>query len=729
MLNNDDPLAHLWATDSQNPIVTSDTDPLAHLWITEPPSSKKEITLGNKTAALAKGAASGFGGSSLDTAALIYNLPAMLHNLQVQLTQGMTPEQLSQAGLGEYAMAQEVPMIPSATEAIEKGIDVVTGGYTETPEELKHLYEGVKFAGSLGGLGGAAKGAGKLGAKGLETFANKLGTTIPTELAGAVATGTAMNKLGEEYGPLAGLVGGAATGAVTTKGLQGLKDILTGKSSSLGEMTIGKAISLMGEPVQAVEHLAKKYNLDLPFNIRIQGPTANFMANIGMSSIFRAKKYNDLLEKAPKQLVDNITKKIDTIHPENLGSKEVSQQYKEFLQKEQEKVQSEYGELYDKARSYLKPNEKISMNHTVSALKDLKDMLSAPSPSAPQKFVMRKVNELADHLGILQKVSAPRGFTQEQWMESPQLYQKVIEQLEKNPQVSAKLHDMIQQRKAFLFDTDYGEIRGTKALLGRLTSALNKDISNSSNKEFIENWKAANSFYKMEAANRVRSDLANSLTEGTFPTQAYDFMTTPARIDELKKIIGTSSKGAALFNSLKRAKLNDVLIDKIIDKDGNIRHANFVSTFSKGNKQQDLLKTLLGKENYNELSELTELSKAFSKASQQFQNFSGTTKTYQDLFKIASLGKGLFDIATGGGTTLFLSGIGSTAAPYIASHLLSNPRYINAAVKFGEAIKNKNISGVSHYDNTMKNIFFDTMKKQAPQLLNKQIPRNQEVKK
>jgi hypothetical protein len=695
-----------------------------------------------QAAVLGKGALSGFLGAIPDTAALIYNLPAMLQNYQVGKQREFKekhPDLYSQMERHygqQLPISEQLPLIPSTTEAIEKGIENVGGEYVETPESMRNLYEAAKLTGAVGGAGGISKGIEKVGAKVLPeilpqvgNILGKFGTTKPAELAGAAAAGYTLPSL-EEYGPIPALVGSAAAGALTTKGVKGIKKISDiGKSFkevskegfSPKETTIGAAISLMGEPSHAIENVISKYKLNkVPFNVRLQGPVAYFVGNAGLNTMFRARQYTKNLEEAPKEVVNTVIKEINKIHPKNLGAQGISQDTTSFIRKEQELVDKQASELYKKSYSSLKaPDEKTNVHPLAKAMEELKDELIAPDPSEAQKFVIEKINRFAASTGILKKVPPPTGMSEEAYWQNPALYEAVMKSLKKKPQLELPIMAVDQQRQAWLDATKYGKVRGVKAKIGKLIGAATQSILNSDNKEFVNNWNAARTYYRLENAGRVFNDLARALTTETAPKEAYAFMTDPRKINQLSHIIGPSPKGKQIFNALKRAKLNDVLVDKIKDQDGRLRAANFSSLFEKGNENQDLLRSLLGKENYKGLKEISELSKSFSKSASEFRNFSGTTTIGVDIARLGLVAGGLADIVLSGGTGLFLSGVGAIAAPYVASRILSNPRYVDAAVKFGLSVKNKNVQGATHYNNRMRDIFYDTLKREAPQFLSR----------
>lgn len=683
---------------------------------------QQDPTMVDRGLALAKGAISGLGGGNLDTAALIYNFPAMLHNMQSKQTQGMTPEQLQMSGLGEYYGAQEVPIIPSAIDAIEHGIESTTG--IQTPEDMRSLYEGTKLAFSLAGIGGLGKAAGKFGMKGLEKAGVALGATRPLELAGATAAGTAMHEVGEEYGPLAGFVAGAGAGALTqkglqglNKGLQGLKGTVTGKGPTLGEMTIGRALALKGEPVESVIKTAKENDIQLPFNIPLQSPVANFLANTALNSVFTTRRYNDIIENAPKKLKEKFIKIIDNIHPEDIQAQAASHDYLSVLKPEVEAVEEKASELQKFARGFLKENDKERPTDTVKALKELQEELSVAAPSDPIKFVLNRVEKIikAWDLGThSQKIS--KEFQSDNY--APHVYDQIAKSLHKDPKpVSVK--SMVTQLQSLQHDLRSKDAKGVHRLLGKVISGLHEDISRTSNKDFFNHWRAAQSYFKHEVAQRVRTDFAQSMLNETFPKEAFGYMSSPSKINELKRILGAAPEVNKVMNALKRVKLQQVLIDPSISAEGSMNMATFSNKFMKNSKQYDLLKSLLGNKSFHDLKKLAEISQAFSTAGKNFANPSGTAVRLQDQARVMGFLGSLF---TGGVGALPVSA--SIAYPLILSKILSNPRYTDAAVKYALATKKGHMNEALSHQKKMRTLFLDMARKEAPTVINKENKEN-----
>ncbi len=148
-------------------------------------------TWGNRAASLGKSVAAGIGGSLPDAASLVYNLPAMGANYRAK--KGL-PLGKAQEYKGENPDAEQLPLIPSATQAINEGIDNLTDGYTETPKDQQWLNQGVEFASGMLGGGAAAKGLQAVGKTGASKVANVAGSTNPWHIGGAGVAGGVMSK-------------------------------------------------------------------------------------------------------------------------------------------------------------------------------------------------------------------------------------------------------------------------------------------------------------------------------------------------------------------------------------------------------------------------------------------------------------------------------------------------------------------------------------------------------
>jgi hypothetical protein len=223
---------------------------------------QQEGTWGQLASRIAKDAASGAIGGLADTAAAVYNIPAMLTNAANRLSKDDTFEidpvsgGVIQRTPGERP---ELPLIPSATDAMDEGIDRITGGYTKTPEQEKWFQEGIRFAAAVASGGGLGTLAGKAGRKGLESGLKVMGTTKPAAIAGAGASGALLQKASEwEVSAPVAFGGSIGAGLATEAALKALNPkALARRATAMAGFGKGNL------NVPAVE-AAQRLNIDLP---------------------------------------------------------------------------------------------------------------------------------------------------------------------------------------------------------------------------------------------------------------------------------------------------------------------------------------------------------------------------------------------------------------------------------------------------------------------------------
>ena len=312
-------------------------------------------------------------------------------------------------------------------------------------------------------------------------------------------------------------------------------------------------------------------------------------------------------------------------------------------------------------------------------IKDLKSKLSATVPSSDMKFVLKRLSELSSGWGL-----TPKGLKAIEKEYPPEVYKEYLNSL-KSAAPEIPLDQLIQQRSAFMRDIKYGEeARGAKGFMNALISSHDKDIASSSNKEFINNWREANKFYKNEVSDRIRSDFAESLLKNEMPKEAYAYMSSPQHINELERILGKSPATKQVMNALKRSKPQEVVLDRVKNAEGLMSYANLANMFHKKSPQQGMLRSLLGEKNYNDLHELAEISAAFSKAGKQYANPSGSALTKQDFERIGGVMKNIISAGPVG--------------PYVISKMISNPQYIEKAVKYAKARQDKKLGIAPKYN-------------------------------
>ena len=317
MANNHDPFAAL----EMAPAESADVDPFAALEMKAP----EEPSLMQKVGALGKGVVAGAAGALPDILTMPYNIAAQTAPGPVYHP-GMERSEMEEFAqkTGTPLVREQMPLIPSVTEAVSKGISKYAG---ETPEDVKHLEKGAEFVGGLLGPGAIAKGAAKLGQTGAAKVLGALGTTKPTELLGAGVAGTTMSKLQEEgYGAPAAILGGIGAGAAGTGALKGLKTLAKPPTE-----TIGKILSFRAKPDPRLKQYEKDLDIQIPFNLHLDSDLAHGAANTWLDTMGASDVYKAQSKAATQSHIDAVKKRIASVSPEKLDKEVASYNFLEHL--------------------------------------------------------------------------------------------------------------------------------------------------------------------------------------------------------------------------------------------------------------------------------------------------------------------------------------------------------------------------------------------------------------
>ena len=276
--------------------------------------------------------------------------------------------------LGEQA--PQLPLIPSATHAISKGIDNLTGGYTETPADQKNWNQGIEFAASIPAGGGVASLAKQGGSKGLEKVANFAGSTNPWHAAGAGAAGYTMGKL-EDSGSSTG--GAIAGGLAAGLGVNSLPNALRA-TKKIPDLTKKAAVSFAGLGkknfnIDAAKN-AKELGIDLPATPFTDSSHTRFADQI--SGTFGTKlrsKYENAGEQTKKVLEDIY----DATGP-----------------RKTEEVQKEISSLYNQRVRDLPEDAVIKPTNTLKAVEDIR--IDSIHTSPDEKKLLDVVNSYKNEL-------------------------------------------------------------------------------------------------------------------------------------------------------------------------------------------------------------------------------------------------------------------------------------------------------------------------------------------
>jgi hypothetical protein len=447
-----------------------------------PRPSPEDPTAGQRISSVGKAALAGGIGGLADLATAPYNLGAAAHNLQrehidhdvLKAAARFNPE------IPTLPYEGELPLIPSATEAIDRGIDSATGSYTQTPEDQKWLNEGVKFGASLASPGGLAKA----GVKGMSA----LGTLRPAGLAGAFAAGATGEALRDEGA--AASFGGSLGAAAGVEALAG------------GVRNFGKgAIKLAGFgkrnlDLDAIES-AQKLKIDVPHQAFTSGKAANLATQVIGKAPILGDKLKDKFTQASKDYKGAFENLLEDVGPQKT-----------------EEVASEIAKKYKHLEASVPQADTVLAKELLGTIQDLEASLDSTFHSAPTKALLDVAHRIKGQI-VEDVIPFPEGFEKM----APEVQEKVREVIHAQTQLKpvsvkklvrqkAELNKYMKDRN--LFDRTDGD---TLNLLKRIQSATDRELEHygtTQNEPFLKAWKEANESYARTAKRESLDDFLSA---------------------------------------------------------------------------------------------------------------------------------------------------------------------------------------------------------------------------
>ena len=289
----------------------------------------------------------------------VVDLPASLYNL---------------ASMGiNYAADTNLPQAPYLSDAVGKGVDYVTQGYSEGEPGI--FGKGVEFATGMATGGGIAKHAikhtgAKTGSKALQKGSQLLGSTEPAAIGGAAVTGSTIKGL-EESGmdPLSSIGGGIGAGIAAQA-----------VGTALSKKPILRAAGL-GPKDLKVEALnaAESQGLDLPNWAASEAKSMKLASQLASHTPFVGDKMQKQAQTFGEAFLEKIKQTAEKIGPER-DTKVIDA-------------------LYDRSRKFLPQDAVIQPNHVLDALTDIEQQIRRKGiKSSKTKEVLR---DIADYKKIL----------------------------------------------------------------------------------------------------------------------------------------------------------------------------------------------------------------------------------------------------------------------------------------------------------------------------------------
>ena len=241
---------------------------------------------------------------------------------------------------------------------------------------------------------------------------------------------------------------------------------------------------------------------------------------------------------------------------------------------------------------------------------------------------------------------------------------------------SAGIGELINNKIALNDIIDYELQGGAKQLLKRAVKAIDETIQSHGKNDplFAKKWNQANKQFA-EHAKTFRSKNINSALKTQDPSQLMSKMGNAQGIKELKKALGKTEDGKRLFDQLARFKMEDLLTKHLEEgASGQAKFGTFANAITKG-KNGEILRELLGPENFKKLDNLGKTAKVLASTTNKFLNTSQSGTFLAD-FGVA--GKLFSDIAQafhGNPWPLVTTG-GIAGSARLLANLFANPEFL-----------------------------------------------------
>jgi hypothetical protein len=452
---------------------------------TSPQKQEENPLLSARGAArTAKSIGSGAAGGAVDTVTLPYNVAATMFNAlkNSEFSKNLDPASRAMLEAEGFSVGEpghpDIPLVPSAVEAIDKGVDKLTNDYTKTPENEKSFHEGLKGAASMGSVGGIAKGLVKFGANKVGNALGKFGSTKIRDIAaGGFASGVTDYALEKGHSlPAAFGEGiGAGIGALT------LADFIRNPKQQTKNF-----VKFAAKPVLFAGGLGKKnFKTDVYEKLQAIGaePTAAALSDspttaqlhqlgshfprTGEKIIEKNRAISETIVKGLDELADKVGKTGD--HTEQINT------------------------LYSNAMAVLPDNETLTPKNLLAKAKKLlekESKLATPNKKLIEQLegIIKKFPNEQSETDILKSfLKNNPGF--EKTLENPQMRAKIIEEYRKiTPQSAPSMETLIMQKERFNSAIDWEGADPERKLLAK---ALRKDISSYKNSEFQQKYREA----------------------------------------------------------------------------------------------------------------------------------------------------------------------------------------------------------------------------------------------
>lgn len=590
---------------------------------------------------------------------------------------------------------------PPTTEDIRKRIDEYTQGRLEPQSPGERIEDkALEFFGAslpLGWLQGGLAGV-------------KAAMSLPGIISNLFAGGTSQALEESGASPITNIIGTTIAGILGHKIAQPAAEVVAHPVQALKELPklpkkmAAKVIAKTSVYNPEIEASSKRLGIrplaSQLMDNRMLRATETFLKD----SAFSGDHYQRLLGDMSEQTKAAWERALESVSPDIRYSYDVSEDALKQLSKNAEIAKANYDQLYEKAGAQIPSDELIEFRHTLNALNKNRRILQNTALNKGQRAVaLEAIEEMRTKL----TTEATNNMVEAETKRFESVNGK-----KPTPKQSALIQDRCRRAVA----KGHGKVRPT--LLMGTKSSINDFVDfdiqggmkkrllsvGAANKADIAIYGKKNPGFKQiydlaeatfgDAAKRLRNDVIDSIIRGKKPEAILQKMNTVSGARRVRDALATNPDGKRIYNSLRRAKLNEMFLGKMVDAEGKVKYQTF-ATALKDPKKQRLMVELLGPQNYKRVQDLQKFSANLAATSAEFANpsKSGT--------KVADISAGVKLVAKAGAAVAAysvsgLAGVvGAFMAPRVMAKLLTNAEFVDYLIEAGKASRAGNMTKVN----------------------------------
>lgn len=452
--------------------------------------------------------------------------------------------------------------------------------------------------------------------------------------------------------------------------------------------------------VEAVES-AKELGIKsmIPAVGQLDSPVTRLFSSPFFKKALVSKQYKDQFKNFNKEMADKFSQSVDQIHPEAISREGAHREFLRPHQEEYDALKKVIDKLYNvEIPGAIKDTDKIVPTHTLDAIEKLnKQLTRAASPSKLDNSVLERIMPIQREWGM-----DPSILKQFKGMNP-----KALKQMEEQSTKSVPLESVYAQLKAIRSDIRHKDLKGTQNLLHTIEEALEKDLSSSSNKNFVSKWKEADEIYK-DLGTKFKNPVSKNLRGEESSKTVLDYMNDKHGIDQVSSMLKDVPEKEKILSGLKRAKYQEVVVDKVTNSDGTINYEKLAQMFLNKGKEAKYLESL-NPEGHFYMKKLAQLNQPLFKSKKYLQDVKPHEAYHAGKIGPALAGPVGSALFHGMHAIMSPASLGwiatTTAGPYVISKIISNPKYVKQAYEYALAQKNGNVKRMDKITKNMENIF------------------------